>query len=920
MSVKYFNRNPAYPGNIGLTQLPEQAIPSSKKNKKWKKDCMDALENIGMIQMRENAEFKDIYQMLDGKLSYMEVKDMMPQLREIAELREDMKIPTFFKHYDLLGTVANAFIGWLTQLGDKYHVEGTDENEVNEYLYTKSYLLTSYLQQEWDRILQQRLVQMGIDPNLNEFETEEEGQAYIQEVQNIKISLTPPAIEQYMNSNWKSIAAKYGDATLKADRERFSMDDIDIQNFRDYIATGRCFRNHFVGYDYYKPEAWSPLNTFYSKTLDSKFPQYGEYIGRIHYMTHGQVISRYGQRLTASQKKKIIGGNNPFGSNGVDESQKKYSAIPQYKGDLLPFEGYHDYQNGKAIEDLYGVPIGRRHSIGKDGKEEVTPRFLPDLFGNGRANLRWADHLSLDGNVRTDMYQVTEAYWISYDRVFVITYQDESGLVTQEIVTDELLPEFLEENGLKKVKITMQEANDDPQVNTYFEEYVPRARYGVKISGGVLFNDPIYLDCEPIEKQLKGDGNMYDTLLPVSGYIGESILMKAYPWQFRYNLELNTLQNIEEKEIGKFLLTDINFIPSEYNEYGDTEDAMWHLIEVAKNIGLAALDTSRLNQQGTGGTPFNQFAVYNMAETDRIKQKIELAENAKRNLFEQFGLTQQLLNTPTGYETAEGIKQGQNSQLLQMMPIYSGFDTFKKKTLEIHLDTAQQCDEDRKDISILYRKNDLSLAFLKMNTEGLSLKKLGVRAVSNSKNAKKLEQLRQVFYNIYANGQGSDVLDLANIMTAESIVELEEAAEKARLRADQVNQRAFQEQQQLQQQAAEIKEQADSIAHERDKELIVVKGEIDLRKAAINAAGRAADKDSDQTSLDFVRDMADINIRKAEMEKDETIRNKEIEEQRADREYRKQKDDADRQLKERALDLRERERGTKEFTSLINKN
>ena len=64
-----------------------------------------------------------------------------------------------------------------------------------------------------------------------------------------------------------------------------------FENFRDRLLSGKMFRNHFVGFDYYRPEVWSPMEVFHP---DVKYPQYGSYVGRIHYYEGVELISKYG--------------------------------------------------------------------------------------------------------------------------------------------------------------------------------------------------------------------------------------------------------------------------------------------------------------------------------------------------------------------------------------------------------------------------------------------------------------------------------------------------------------------------------------------------------------------------------------------------------------------------------------------------
>ena len=66
---------------------------------------------------------------------------------------------------------------------------------------------------------------------------------------------------------------------------------------------------------------------------------------------------------------------------------------------------------------------------------------MPRFQNYGYSNMAY--HLAGTTNLRTDLYQVTEAYWVSYKRVLCIKYITESGMTTQTLVTDDILPEFL---------------------------------------------------------------------------------------------------------------------------------------------------------------------------------------------------------------------------------------------------------------------------------------------------------------------------------------------------------------------------------------------------------------------------------------------------------------------------------------------
>ena len=147
--MEYFNRDQAFPARGVFSGLPVQAIPTKRKTKEWFKATMDSLELIGLKQLDENQKFKDFYRMMEGKLSFMELKDVIPYLKDVQSIRDNVNIPSFLRHYDIIGTIVNAFVGWLGNLSDKYNVVGLDESEVNQYLPRRKIFFIITLERNW---------------------------------------------------------------------------------------------------------------------------------------------------------------------------------------------------------------------------------------------------------------------------------------------------------------------------------------------------------------------------------------------------------------------------------------------------------------------------------------------------------------------------------------------------------------------------------------------------------------------------------------------------------------------------------------------------------------------------------------------------------------------------------------------------
>lgn len=920
--MKEYNYNHAFKQSYANSILPEQAIPSSKKTKKWIEATANALMTEARKQVMDNRKFIDYYRSVDGEITDIELKDIMPELREVVDLRTKLKLPSFLKHYDIIGIVINTFVGWLTGYEDKYAVVGLDEYEVNDYLYAKNELLHNYLRESWDMKVNQALIAKGIDPTLRDFSSDEERQAYEQQIMEAKLSMTPPEIQRWMQTTWKSAAVQWGSNTLEADTIRFNMKELDAKNLRDMMVSGRCFRNHFVGYDYYRPENWSPKETFYSRNLDIEYPQYGEFVGRLTAMSATQIITRHGQYISAKDKQRLIGGQqyneNAVYPGGFREPVKRKPGLTNwYKNELIPWDGYYDYMSVLSMQNYTGLPMGEEHYLDENGEEKVRPRYMPDFaFSTAFSNIQRM--LSDDPFIRRDLYEVMEAYWVSYKRVLYITYESESGLITQQMVTDDILPEFLKENGIEKKNLTLVKGVEDPELNTYFEDYVPEVRRVIMIQGGNLIDEPMILDGEPIPYQIKGDSNVYDFQLPVTGYIGPSPMQRAMPWQAAYNNSLNKLFNLEQKEIGNIALFDVTMLPAELAGWGNMEESFGALTDIAKSVGLLGLDMSRNNTAQSGGTPFNQFAQYNLTNTTQMQQCIANATFYKSMALEAFGITPQVLGTPANYVTAEGVKQGYQSTMIQVQDYFNHFDWFKKRTLNTHLAVAQMCQKNGKDQSVFYTKSDLSISFLQLSIDDLPLRHLGVMAVSDSAMRKNVEGLKQLLSQM--NFAGSDILSWAKLYTSSSMQEIIQAGIEARNREDELQRRKHEQDLELQrnQQQALTEDREDRQAHE--VELESVRGENRLNVERIKAAGIAAGKNSNAESLRFVVSQSQQAIAEARDKQNAEIQLKNIE-------LKEVKDKMQDENEKRKLDIEEAkvrakldENATARYTSTINKN
>ena len=906
-----------------ISSLPLQTIPESKKTKQWEKDCMDALEQIGLKQIRKNVEFRDYYRMIEGNVIEADYQPTPEVARDIVKLREEINLPTYIKHFDLIGMIINQIIGEFDNHQDKIRIDSIDEFSQNEYLRLKNQRIQKYIQEVFDLELQAALALDGFTLDASQFETPEQQQQYLQEVEKRKNEIIPLSHRQKtLSKNFKTRIVEWAEHVLEADRKRFTLSLLEKEELKDYLLTGRYFRHYRLGYDYYKPERWRVEEVFFSQDLDIKYPQDGEYVGRVYRTSASDILQKYGHLLTHNQQVKLmedksskVGGHTTHETYDITNPTKRPVKAVQEPLAYTSLEMIEQYQ------DAFNTPLGETTVIEEDGSKTTVPTWMQGYNSNNGFLTNHSKYLRDDIDVRQDTYQVTEAYWRGYERVAYLYFRDERGIEDMTMVTDDLLTDFIKENNIKRLKtISIEEFEKDSELNTIAYTYVPKIYQGKKISNvtGVKGGD-IYFDIKPLEYQIKGDTNssVYDLKLPVGGIITSSFAKRIRPYQFVYNVAMNQITDLMEKELGMFYLMDINFLPSEFKDMGDSRDMLIELRDLAKEVGFIPTDMSKKNTQNAN---FAAAGMQKQAITyaEEIQYRIQLADRYKMLALEQIGLTPQRMGSPTKHETAEGIRQSVTSSYAQTDNIYSPFNEANRKTLELHLKVAQHAEKDGKDISVFYRKDDGDIATMHFSDDKFHLRQLGIIPVSDSKTRKNIEQLRTVL--LQNNTMGSDMLEYAELFTADTMTELIEIGRRSRLARQEEENSKHQQQMQLLQQEAELEEQKQVTEFQREEVSKERDRQVDLEVARIRSIGALIDNNAEQGDIDkYVkilnqRENAEKNQRELDLKEREL--NHRMEEDKKSDSLREQ----ELSLKIKELRTKMEEIKSKERIAKVNKN
>jgi hypothetical protein len=917
------NSTYAYYNGVGNSSpsagLPLQTIPKYRKNPAWEKECMDRLEEIGVSQVAENSEFRDYYRMVEGRVVHADYQPVPEITRDIVELRNEIDLPSYIKHFDLMGIIMNQIIGEYDNHQDKIRIDSLDEFAKNEYSRSKNDQLQKYIQESFDVEIKSALARDGFPVDKTDFKSKEEQQEYMKALEKKKAEIIPPSERQrQLNKSFKVRIVEWAEHVWEADRKKFSLGLLEKEELKDYLLTGRYFRHYKLGYDSYQPEHWRVEETFFSQDLDIKYPQDGEYVGRVFRLSAADIIQKYGHLLTHNQQ---IALTKTFSSSR--EGDEKYDLTNPNKRPVKEVReplGMQTLDLTEQFQDALQQPLGEASYVDETGENKSVPYWMEGYKdGNGFLANNASVGLREDINVRTDTYQVTEGYWRGFQLVGFLYYEDERGIPDMTMVTEELLSEFIKENNIKKLKTTtVEEFAKDPKLNSIAYTYIPMIYQGKKIKGVKDGKEKdIYFDIHELPFQLKGDNNLYDLKLPVAGIIGNSFARKIRPYQFGYNVAMNQITNLLEKEIGMFFLMDINFLPSEFKDMGDSKEMLTELRDMAKEIGFMPVDFSKKNIEGASASNAG-FQSQNISYAAEVQYRMQLADRYKTLALEQIGITPQRMGTPTGGETAEGIRQGVTASYAQTDNIYAPFNEANRKSAELHLTVAQHSEKSGKDVSVFFRKDAGDIATMKFSDEKFHLRQLGVTPVSDSKTRKNIEQLRNVLLN--NNTMGSDMLEYAELFTADSMVELISIGRRSRTEKQKLEQGEHERQLELLDKQAQNEAAKEKAVAEREEASKERDRETDIEEANIRAVGAAVDNNAEAGQLDNLIKILDQGIKKENSQQEHSLKEEELS-------HKKEMDKKSLRLQEQDMTLKMKELKTKieeikakERISIRNKN
>jgi len=774
-----------------LNIFPDQfKTEKEKQDESWIKNTMDYFANKAYSEYIKNRDtFVKNYDLIKGILRPEDFYQE-PEVRSFTDmLTADLALPAYVKHYSIITTPINELVGEISKRPDAFRVKAFDDDSKAEELEFKTGILQEFVMNQAKQKILEKAAIAG-----EEIEEEQLQQMTMQEVQDELDSYT-------------SIAEKWANHVLTCQKADFVLKEKSEDAFRDMLISAREYYhiyedNSKVGYNI---EVANPKNTWFLSTPDRKY--ISDPTGRAQ-------------------------GAYAAGTVQVMELSEIIEAIPDITKEEIDHlrSSLQDYGLINVRESNLGNPdaIPGTDSVQYDTYDPAvlqTRMIIESEMKENNDGLK--DFLGLTNNVSSFGYKyvVVRCYWISKKKIGKLIYTDEMGN-EQSMLVDE---------NYKKGTIPTEQSLEWGWINQWYQ--------GIKIGPDIYHIKPFkLLNYCPI----------IGVVHEVKNTEAKSLVDLMKPFQVLYNVCMNQLYKLLEKEVGKVYLTSIRHIPIPKD--GDAQDALdiWEM--EARNRGVMFIDDSPENLKSPSS--FNQFRDIDLTRTQEIQSRYNLAIQLKNECWELIGMSRQRMGSVSASETATGTNTAITQSYSQTEPLFVAHEYVLGQLYQAIIDASLYVESAKPQSTISYITSEGESAFVQVNGTDLKFRDLKVFLTNRPEDKQMFNEIRGLSQAVLQNG--GSLHDIIELYSTNSIRDMKKVFKTLKERQEQLeDQKMQQQQQQLEQQQqiaqAQIQQaqqmQAEKIAHDDYQNELDRINKIEIAMiAAESKAGPLTDVDTSGTA------------------------------------------------------------------------
>jgi hypothetical protein len=736
-----------------LNIFPDQfKTEKEKQDESWIKNTMDYFANKSYAEYVKNRDtFVKNYDLVKGILR-MEDFYQEPVVSSFTQtLEANLNLPSYVKMYSIITTPLNELVGEISKRPDAFRVKAFDDDSQAEELEFKTGILQEYIINE----AKQKILAKA---DLQGAELEEE------ELQQMTMDQVKDELDSYT-----SIAEKWANHILTCQKAEFNLKEKSEDAFRDMLISAREFYhiyedNSKLGFNI---EVANPKNTWFLTTPDRKYVSdptgraQGAYAaGIVQVMELSEIIEAIPD-LTKEEIDHLRSSLQDYGLINVRESNLgNPDATPGI--DSVQYDTYDP------------LVLQTRMIIESEMKENDDG--LKDFLG-------------LTSNVSSFGYKyvVVRAYWISKKKIGKLIYTDEMGN-EQSMLVDE---------NYKSKTIPTEISLEWGWINQWYQ--------GIKIGPDIYHIKPYKLL----------------SYCPIIGLVHEvknteakSLVDLMKPFQVLYNVCMNQLYTLLEKEVGKVYLTSIRHIPVPKD--GDAQDALdiWEL--EARNRGVVFIDDSPENLKSPSS--FNQFRDIDLTRTQEIQSRYTLAMQLKQECWELVGMSKQRMGSVSASESATGTNTAITQSYSQTEPLFVAHEYVLGQLYQAIIDAALYVESSKPQSTLSYITSDGESAFVQVNGTDLRFRDLKVFLTNRPEDQKMFNELRGLSQAVIQNG--GSLHDIIELYSTDSVRKMKKVFKSLKDKQDAMQQQQLDmQQQQMEQQKEQTMAQIQQAQQAQEKQL-----------------------------------------------------------------------------------------------------
>ena len=718
-----------------LNIFPDQfKTEKEKQDESWIKNTMDYFANKSYAEYVKNRDtFVKNYDLVKGILRMDDFYQSAPQVKSFTDmLTADLELPAYVKMYSIITTPLNELIGEISKRPDAFRVKAFDDDSKSEELEFKTGVLQEYVINEAKQKIVQQAMMSGEEIS-------------VEDIQERALSDVKDELDTYT-----SVAEKWANHILTCQKADFNLKEKSEDAFRDMLISAREFYhiyedNSKLGYNV---EVANPKNTWFLSTPDRKYVS--DPTGRAQ-------------------------GAYAAGTVQVMELSEIIESIPDLTKDEIDHlrSSLQDYGLINVRESNLGNPNAGNgiDSVQYDTYDPLvlqTRMMIESEMKQNDDGLQ--DFLGLTSNVSSFGYKyvVVRAYWISKKKIGKLIYLDEMGN-EQSTLVDE---------SYKSGTVPTQQSLEWGWINQWYQ--------GIKIGPDIYHIKPFKLL----------------NYCPIIGLVHEiknteakSLIDMMKPFQVLYNVCMNQLYKLLEKEIGKVQLMSIRHIPIPKD--GDAQDALdiWEM--EARNRGVVFIDDSPENLKSPSS--FNQFRDIDMTRTQEIQSRYNLAVQLKNECWELVGMSKQRLGSVSASETATGTNTAIQQSYSQTEPLFVAHEYLLGQLYQGIIDASLYIESRKPQSTVSYITSEGENAFIQVNGTDLKFRDLKVFLTNRPEDKQMFNEIRGLSQAVIQNG--GSLHDIIELYTTNSVRQMKKVFKDLKERQQQLeDQKMQQQQQQIEQQ------------------------------------------------------------------------------------------------------------------------